>query len=351
MIADWQKTLWPMVLALLPAAAHSAVEADSPWYIGAKVSSLSASGACEAQATSCDTGSVGGGLFVGYVMNDWLAFEAGYDVLDDITAEYPAILYPNSTATYVAQTWGVEFAAKPYWQVNEQFSLFAKVGTFFWDMGVTGQEVNFTHNADESGWSPLLGVGGGYAFNKSWSVALEYQHIANVGGSSTGGADFNMINFSVAYRLFTFDFGQSDAEPSPPPAIPFPVVAQSAPQVESSGGNEYVAPWLFTNAHFSSNSTALAPEFQLALQPWVKRMISNPQTRLMIHAHTDDQGDEKANMALSLRRADAVRNYLISQGVNPAQMEAQGFGETDPIADNGTEEGRRQNRRVELLAH
>ncbi len=74
----------------------------------------------------------------------------------------------------------------------------------------------------------------------------------------------------------------------------------------------------------------------------------NCDTRLEIASHTDAQGDAAINMKLSQRRADAVRRYLVQSGVAANQLEATGYGETQPIADNDTDEGRQANRRVEF---
>ena len=65
-----------------------------------------------------------------------------------------------------------------------------------------------------------------------------------------------------------------------------------------------------------------------------------------IEGHTDSKGDDKSNLDLSQRRADAARNYLIAKGCSADDIEAKGFGENQPIATNNTDEGRAQNRRV-----
>lgn len=74
----------------------------------------------------------------------------------------------------------------------------------------------------------------------------------------------------------------------------------------------------------------------------------NCATRLEIASHTDAEGDAAINMKLSQRRADAVRKYLVQSGVHADQLVARGYGETQPIADNATDEGRKANRRVEF---
>jgi outer membrane protein OmpA-like peptidoglycan-associated protein len=70
--------------------------------------------------------------------------------------------------------------------------------------------------------------------------------------------------------------------------------------------------------------------------------------RIRIEGHTDGRGQDVYNLALSQRRANAVREFLIDRGVDPERLESRGYGESEPIASNDTEEGRRKNRRVEF---
>ncbi len=67
-----------------------------------------------------------------------------------------------------------------------------------------------------------------------------------------------------------------------------------------------------------------------------------------VEGHTDADGDDRLNLALSVARAEAVVGALIERGVSPARLYAIGYGESQPVADNGTADGRAQNRRVEL---
>jgi OOP family OmpA-OmpF porin len=68
----------------------------------------------------------------------------------------------------------------------------------------------------------------------------------------------------------------------------------------------------------------------------------------VVEGHTDSVGDDAYNLKLSQRRADAVRKYLVDKGVPSTPLEARGFGEAQPVADNKTADGRAQNRRVVL---
>ena len=72
------------------------------------------------------------------------------------------------------------------------------------------------------------------------------------------------------------------------------------------------------------------------------------QVHLTVKGHTDAMGDVAANKALSQKRAQAVVDYLVKQGVDPAQLQAVGYGSEQPVADNATAEGQFKNRRIEF---
>ncbi|WP_141621837.1 OmpA family protein, partial [Myxococcus sp. AB036A] len=76
---------------------------------------------------------------------------------------------------------------------------------------------------------------------------------------------------------------------------------------------------------------------------------ANPGVSLRIEGHTDNTGPEELNRTLSQDRADAVRQYLIQQGVESSRLTAKGYGPAQPIASNDTPEGRSANRRVEFV--
>jgi len=77
-------------------------------------------------------------------------------------------------------------------------------------------------------------------------------------------------------------------------------------------------------------------------------MAQNPQITIDVQGHTDSDGSDATNLTLSQRRVDVIDAYLVAQGVDPARLTTAAFGETQPIADNATAEGRSQNRRVEF---
>ncbi len=102
------------------------------------------------------------------------------------------------------------------------------------------------------------------------------------------------------------------------------------------------------NVFFETNSYRLKPESYPELRRLAQFLKENPDIAVEISGHTDNTGSAQYNLQLSQKRANAVRDFLISQGCNPSQLKAVGYGETKPVADNSTEEGRARNRRVEF---
>ena len=99
--------------------------------------------------------------------------------------------------------------------------------------------------------------------------------------------------------------------------------------------------------NFATASWTLTPESDYVLQYAVATLKKYPQMVIEVDGHTDNRGTEKHNLILSQHRAESVMQYLQDHGVTNT-MTAKGFGKTRPIADNGTPDGRLQNRRVAL---
>ncbi|WP_175652331.1 OmpA family protein [Pseudomonas sp. Marseille-P9899] len=102
------------------------------------------------------------------------------------------------------------------------------------------------------------------------------------------------------------------------------------------------------NVLFAFDSAELMPAAQQQLNALVERLSNPAVTRIRVVGHTDSKGTDAYNQRLSERRASAAAEYLISQGVSPQKVTSQGRGESEPVADNETDAGRAQNRRVEL---
>ncbi|SEG36725.1 Outer membrane protein OmpA [Halpernia humi] len=100
--------------------------------------------------------------------------------------------------------------------------------------------------------------------------------------------------------------------------------------------------------NFAFDSANLTPEAKANLDKLATVLVNNPDTNINIFGYTDSKGADSYNMTLSSKRAEAVKNYLSSNGVAASRMVTVGRGELDPIATNDTDAGRALNRRVEF---
>jgi outer membrane protein OmpA-like peptidoglycan-associated protein len=100
---------------------------------------------------------------------------------------------------------------------------------------------------------------------------------------------------------------------------------------------------------YDFDKAALTPGALRSLAPLVTFLQENPDRTIAIEGHTDSLGSDAYNQQLSQRRAEAVRDFLVQNGISAARISARGMGESYPVASNNTEAGRQQNRRVEIV--
>ncbi|MDP3584030.1 MAG: OmpA family protein [Thiobacillus sp.] len=153
--------------------------------------------------------------------------------------------------------------------------------------------------------------------------------------------------------------------PCPAPAAPAPVAEAPAPAPAPAPA--YVAPpapapvavapepapaprkLVLEGVNFDFDESTIRPEDQAIIDKDVATLEQWGKVNIEVAGHTDSRGSDEYNMALSQRRADAVRNHLIKKGIEADRLTAVGYGESQPVADNATDEGRFKNRRVELI--
>ena len=102
------------------------------------------------------------------------------------------------------------------------------------------------------------------------------------------------------------------------------------------------------NITFATGQSSVRPEFNSTLGAVARVLQKYDQTNVLVEGHTDNVGADQMNLDLSIARAESVGNYLAGQGVSVPRIRALGYGETQPIAQNATDQGRAQNRRVEI---
>jgi OOP family OmpA-OmpF porin len=100
---------------------------------------------------------------------------------------------------------------------------------------------------------------------------------------------------------------------------------------------------------FDTGKAAIQPGSENTLGEVAKLLQQNPDLKLRVEGHTDNQGNAAANQTLSEKRAQAVVAWLVAHGTSASRLAAKGMGQTVPVADNSTQDGRAKNRRVELV--
>ena len=169
----------------------------------------------------------------------------------------------------------------------------------------------------------------------------------------------------------SYDFGGKEPAPAPaaPPPAPAPAAAPVNPDLDGDGvlnerdkcpntrpgavvdldGCEVEAVISLEGVHFDFDKATLRPDAIVILDKAVGLLKSQERVVVEVAGHTDSVGSEEYNQSLSERRANSVKDYLISQGVSATRLTARGYGESQPVASNDTDAGRAQNRRVELI--
>jgi K(+)-stimulated pyrophosphate-energized sodium pump len=117
----------------------------------------------------------------------------------------------------------------------------------------------------------------------------------------------------------------------------------------SAGGPASGPTWfVFDRLRFDTGQATLQPASQEQLGCVSEILKVYPQVKVVVDGYTDNTGEPAANLQLSQQRADSVMAQLVVLGVDPSRMTAKGYGQDNPVADNSTEEGRQENRRIAL---
>ncbi len=101
--------------------------------------------------------------------------------------------------------------------------------------------------------------------------------------------------------------------------------------------------------NFETGKSSIKPESEPIIVQIAEMLKQNPTLKVSIEGHTDNVGSEISNQTLSESRANSVLNELVSKGIDKSRLKYKGWGQTKPIADNSTEEGKGKNRRVEII--
>jgi OOP family OmpA-OmpF porin len=179
------------------------------------------------------------------------------------------------------------------------------------------------------------------------------------GGWAAGGAALGVLTGGLICYAQDGDedddgvFDRRDRCPDTPANTPVEHHGCPLPQYPASAKPEPVQAEVITlsdadDVLFAFNSADLTPSMQSRLDSVMGKLQDPSVTSIKVVGHTDSVGSDEYNLELSQKRASSVAEYLLSQGVTPNKVTSEGKGESEPVADNETEEGRAKNRRVEL---
>lgn len=183
----------------------------------------------------------------------------------------------------------------------------------------------------------LGGVGGGLGVDEYEKKPTSKREFGAgiAAGAATGALIGTLLGHAVCDPI--------DEPPPPPPVaqIPPPPPAPAPPK-----GTKLAT---VGEAYFDFNKSQLKPSAEDVLAEAVRSLKQNPEMRVVVEGHADSVGSDAYNQRLSEKRAQAVKVYLVSQGIESARVAVEGLGESRPVASNQTAEGRAKNRRAEII--
>ncbi|HJX58100.1 MAG TPA: OmpA family protein [Thiobacillus sp.] len=145
---------------------------------------------------------------------------------------------------------------------------------------------------------------------------------------------------------------EPEPEPAPLAAAPEPLAGAPAPAPLAAVAEPAPAMTLvLEGVNFDFDKAVIRPQDYAKLDQDIDALKAWGDVDVEVAGHTCSIGTDEYNLGLSLRRAEAVRNYLVSKGVSADRLTVRGYGESRPVASNATREGRAQNRRVELVRY
>ena len=275
----------------------------------------------------------GGGIapFAGYQITVSTELVPGLTITPILQPQFAAFSTStrgNTLASITSVTAGARFS------LNDERSevYFGAQGGYYWSTNGPREHDNGNGFNIEGGYNydflPGTGLG---LFARLDQAVIRPFHESD--GQTT---QFITTGFEVRHRFLP-----------PPPAPPPPVVAQAPPPPPPAVKKKIV----LRGVNFDFNKYNIRPDAVPILDEAAKTLQEYGDIRVEVDGYTDAIGSDAYNEKLSLRRANAVKEYLVQHGVAASRLTVKGFGKSNPVASNATPEGRAQNRRVELLTN
>lgn len=282
-------------------------------------------------------------IFGGYKFNRHFALEGGYFNLGRFG--YAATTTPTGTQTGGIKLHGLNFDAVGIMPISEKFSAFGRVGANYAEA-----RDNFSNTGavpapadpspSKSDLNYKVGLGLQYDFTKHVGMRAEWERY-RINDAVGNDGDIDMLSLGVVVS-----FGGSKSAPAPAPraTTPPPAVVAAAP-VRSK--DIYCSVLDLT---YEINADEIQRDDKEKLAVLATFLKKYPETTAVIEGHSDNVGTSENNKQLSKRRAQSVVDYLVNDHkISSSRLKAVGHGEENPIGDNNTEIGKRQNRRINAI--
>ncbi|HJS15085.1 MAG TPA: OmpA family protein [Rheinheimera sp.] len=327
----------PLVVSVSAQAQDQSGYDTEGWFVGANIGKSSANIDGERIQSSLENNGFdvtsidedkrdqGYKLYAGYQFSPYIALEGGYFDLGDFKFMANTLPQTDFSGRTELQGWNLDLVGTL--PLTERFSAFARVG-----VTQNKSETRFSSNAlintagyndDDSYTKHKYGLGVQYQLSPAFTLRLEAERYRMDDLIGNNG-DIDLYSLGIVYR-----FGQSEpvaaATAAPEPVQKTEAVAAPAPMATKEP--EVL---VLEDVHFNFDTAELNENTKVILRQHVQTLKANPQARVRIAGYTSASGTAEYNQALSERRAQAIKAFLILEGVDGGRFKTVGFGQTNP---------------------